>query len=353
MRLIATRRDSRFAIRTSLLVLPILVAMPLIGLTSSSAAFSVVHRWRIGGDGAWDRLTTDPANHRLYLTRGDKIIVVDTATGRQVGEITGSKSARTICLNPNGQFAYFTDSASGLVRVFDRGTLRLSGSIPAGTDPDAAVFDPSTNTLLVLNDTSKNATLIDASVNRSRATVALPGKPALTVTDGQGLAFVNINDAQELARIDLHSGEYVGAWPIPGCSGPSGLAIDPAQHDLYSVCENNRLFEIDARNGQMLSSVALPEGTRDIVFDPTHKLLFAASGGGTLTVLETNDPHHMVALQTIKTMPGARTVAVDSSTGAVYLDTAEFGLRTGETSEELRFRPTPVPNSFVVLVISR
>ncbi len=183
--------------------------------------------------------------------------------------------------------------------------------------------------------------------------MALPGKPASAVTDGQGLAFVNINDAQELARIDLRSGKFFGTWPLPGCSGPIGLTIDPAQHDLYSVCENNILLEIDARNGRLLSSVELPEGTRDIAFDPKRKLLFAASGGGTLTVLETNRSRRLAALQTIKTMPGARAAAVDSSTGAVYMDTAEFGLRTGETSEELRFRPTPVPNSFVVLVMSR
>lgn len=352
MQPILTRKASRFANRIPFLVLPILLALPLIVVASSSAAFRIVHRWRIGGNGAWNRLTADPANHRLYLTRGDRIVVVDTTTGKQTGEITGSKSTRAVCLNPNGQTGYFTDGANGLVRVFDRATLRLSASIPAGSDPDAAVFDSSSNTLLVLNDDSKNATLINASVNRVKATVALPGRPGSAVTDGQGVAFVNVNDTREIARIDVRRGEFIGTWPIPGCSGPSGLAIDPAQHALYSVCENNSLLEVDARNGHVLSSTRLPEGTRDIVFDPARKLLFAASGGGTLTVLDTS-PGRLAALQTIKTMAGARTVAVDSSTGAVYLDTAEFGLRTGETSEELRFRPTPVPDSFVVLVISR
>jgi YVTN family beta-propeller protein len=335
------------------LVLSLLLAVPLLVRARSSNSFGIIHRWRIGGNGSWNRLTTDPANHRLYLTRGDRIVVLDTRTGEQIGEVTGAKSARTVCLNSINQTGYFTDGASGLVRVFDLGTLRVIASIPVGVDPDAAVFDSGSNTLLVLNDGGKSATLIDASANRPIATVALPGRPASTVTTGQGLAFVGINDLHEIARVDLHSRQVIGAWPISGCSGLSGLAIDRAQHHLYAVCENNRLLTLDARNGQLLSGIGLPEGTRDVVFDPRNRLLFAASGGGTLTVLAAKGSHAVTPLQIVKTMAGARTAAVDPSTGQVYLDSAEFGLRTGETSEELRFRPTPVANSFVVLVISR
>lgn len=326
---------------------------PLLMRAGAPASFSIIQRWHVGGNGAWNRLTADPVNHRLYVTRGDRIVVVNTLTGKQAGEVGGAKSIRTVCLSPNGQTGYFTDAGSGSVRVFDRGTLRLGASIPTGADPDAAVLDAGTNTLVVLNDRSESAALIDTTTERAVATVALPGRPASAVSDGQGVTFVTINDSAEIARIDLRNRKVLGTWPIPGCSGASGLANDATEHRVYAVCENNRLFALDARNGQTLTSVELPDGTREVAFDPTRKLLFAASGGGTLKIFETgHSSRRLAALQTVKTMAGARTMAVDSSTGQVYLDTAEFGLRTGETSEELRFRPTPVPGSFVVLVVA-
>ncbi len=246
-------------------ILPILLLTSAFVRGRSSASFSIVARWHIGGDGAWNRLTTDPVNHRLYVTRGDKILVVDTLTGKQSGEITGSKSIRAVCLNPNGRTGYFTD-ASGMVRVFDQSNLQLRASIPAGTHPDTVVFDSKSNTLFVLDDRGPTGTLVESSANRPLATIALPGRPAAAVTDGQGIGFVSISDSKELVRIDLLARKLSGTWPLLGCSGPTGLAIDSSRHQLYSICENNRLLVLDARTGRHLSSTELPEGTRDIVF---------------------------------------------------------------------------------------
>jgi DNA-binding beta-propeller fold protein YncE len=352
MRLQNSRINRDFFRRIVIAAIPILIATPLVVRARSSASFRIIDKWHIGGTGTWNRLMADPENHRLYVTRGEKIIVVDTLTGKQIGEIAGSKSIRTVCLNPDSHTGYFTDSVSGVVRVFDVQTLRVTGSVVVGIDPDAAVFDEQSSTLLVLNDGSKDATLIATADNCALATITLPGRPASAVTNEEGLAFVSLNDSKELVRIDLRNHKLLGTWSEPDCSGPSGLAINPAKHVVYSVCENNRLVALDSRTGQLLSTADLPEGTRDIVFDMRRKLLFGASGSGTLTILKADHAGHLALLQTLRTMPGTRTVAVDSSTGRVYLDASQFGQRTGDTSEELRFRPTPIPNSFLVLVIA-
>jgi len=46
-------------------------------------------------------------------------------------------------------------------------------------------------------------------------------------------------------------------------------------------------------------------------------------------------------------------MTVDHDDGKVYLVTAKFGMNTAATSEELKFRPTPVPDTFSVIVVGR
>lgn len=94
----------------------------------------------------------------------------------------------------------------------------------------------------------------------------------------------------------------------------------------------------------------MPSGTRELTFDPKRDLVFAANGGGTLSVLlETKSG--LSVRQAVKIQPGAISLAFDPRFEKIYLPAAQFGLRTGLVSEELRFRPTPLPGSFVVLVV--
>jgi DNA-binding beta-propeller fold protein YncE len=121
---------------------------------------------------------------------------------------------------------------------------------------------------------------------------------------------------------------------------------------LYTACENGKLVVLDASNFRVLTTAPVPTGTRALALDEKQGVLFASDAGGLLTLLHAA-PGSLVKLQSLKTMPGARNVAVDPGTGRAYLASAEFGQRTGEISEELRFRPTPVPNTFTVLVVAR
>jgi DNA-binding beta-propeller fold protein YncE len=177
------------------------------------------------------------------------------------------------------------------------------------------------------------------------------GRPAGAVADGKGALFVSFADRNAIGRIDTRTRTVAPPWEIAGCRGPAGIAVDAAHDRVYSVCENRLLTELDAANGKMLASAAIEEGSRELAVDPQRGLIFVAGGGGTLTLIKERSPGALSIAQTLKTQAGARSLALDPQTSRVYLGAAQFGLRTGETSEELRFRPTPVPGSFVVLVV--
>jgi YVTN family beta-propeller protein len=313
--------------------------------------FAIQERWNIGGEGSWDRLTIDPVYRRLYVTRGNRVTVVDIDTGKAFGEILGLTNVRSICLDADGKYGYIADGGSDAVRVFDRATLNVVASLAVGANPDAAVFDTFSGFVFVFNTRSRTATVIDAASNVVAGSIALPGKPAGAAADGKGSLFVALEDAGQLARIDTKARTVTDGWPVEGCVGPNGLAIDKQEQRIYTACENNEIAVLDSSTGKLLTTAKLGGGARELVFDPRRNLILAANPGGSLTVLRADSSGHLVILQTLKTQAGARTLALDAATGRIYLAAARFGLRTGETSEELLYRPTPIPGSFAVLVL--
>jgi YVTN family beta-propeller protein len=324
--------------------------------TPMQHTFHVQDEWNVGGAGGWSHLVLDAPAHRLYISRANRIMVVDTETGKVAGEVEGLTSARGIALDGAGKFGYvtdLTDGTAGFVRVFDRSTFKLVASILTGADPDAVVFAPASNAILAFNTRGHSATLIDPATNQVTATIPLPGRPADAVVDSAGAVFVTIPSLAVIVRIDTASRTIVSSSPLAPCTGPHGLAIDNAQHQLLTVCENHKLIAISADTGHVSYLGEVPAGTGDIDFIPKLNLLFVAGIDGTLSILHRESPNRYVTLQQVKTQPGARTMIASPQDPKAYLVTSKYGKNTTATSEELQFRPTPVPGTFSVIVVGR
>jgi outer membrane protein assembly factor BamB len=238
------------------------------------------------------------------------------------------------------------------VVAFDLTTFATIATIPAGTNPDGMAYERSTNTLWAFNGTSKNATIIDATSRTVLGTTALPGKPEFPVSDDNGTVFVNIEDKNEIVRLDAKTQQITATWPLAGCDSPSGLAIDRKGKRLFSVCDGKKMAVTDANTGKSLATPTIGEGPDAAAYDPGRKLAFSSNGEGTLTVVDAGKPGYTV-LQTLPTMKGARTMALDTSTGNIYTVTAQFGPTPPATASTPRPRPSIVPGTFTVLVIGR
>ncbi len=314
--------------------------------------YHIVDRWKLGGDGGWDDLRADSPAHRLYLTRGNHVDVVDTLTGKLSGSIAGLHGTHGVALDTAGKFGYISDGGGNAVVVFDRATLATVATIPAGTGPDAIVFEPVTQTVWAFNSRSKDATVIDASTQKAIATIPLPGRPEFAVVDSNGTVFVNIEDKSELVRLDAKTNKLTAEWPITGCDGPSGLAFDIAGGRLFPVCHNQAMGVINSKTGNVLATAEIGNGPDGAGWDAKHKLAFASCGEGVLSVIDAGAPSYPT-IESLPTQRGARTMTYDSATDRIYLVTAEFGPRPEPTPDNPRPRPAIVPGSFVVLVVSR
>ncbi|MBV8674570.1 MAG: YncE family protein [Acidobacteriaceae bacterium] len=319
----------------------------------AQGSYHVTDTWKLGGDGGWDYLAIDPQSKLLYLTRGNHVMVVDTSAGKVTADITGLKGTHGVVFDTAGKLGYITDGGANEVAVFDRKTNSIVKRVAAGTNPDGAVFEPVTQTVWALNGRSKNATVIDANTQQVVATVPLPGKPEFPVADGKGSVFVNIEDTSQLAHIDAKTHAVLAVWPLKPCEGPSGLAIDRKNHRLFSVCDGKTMAVVDAKSGKVVATPAIGNGPDAAAFDEKNALAFSSNGEGTLTVVHEDSPDSYSVVQNVATKQGARTMALDPDTGKVYVVTADFGPRPAPTPENPRPRPSIVPGSFVVMVVSR
>jgi YVTN family beta-propeller protein len=312
-------------------------------------AFTVQDKWKVGGEGGWDYLLDDSAAHRLYITHGTRVEVIDSKTGKSIGAITGLKGTHGVALDETGKFGYISDGRANAVVVFDRGTLTTVATIPTGTNPDGITFEPVTKTVWAFNGGSHDATVIDAAARKVIATVPLPGRPEFPVADGTGQVFDNIEDKNEIVRLDAKNPKVTATWPLGGLESPSGLAIDRAGKRLFAVCDGKKMAVVDAVSGKLLATPAIGEGPDAAGYDPKTKLAFSSNGDGTLTVIDASGSSYKV-LQTLPTQRGARTMTLDPATGKVYVVTAELGPRPAATAENPRPRPSITSDTFTVLV---
>ena len=170
---------------------------------SAQQPYKIVDKWKIGGDGGWDYLTADGPAHRLYITRGPQVLVLDTTTGKQVGAITGLHGTHGVALDTAGKFGYISDGGGNAVVVFDRATLATVATVPTGGQgPDGIIFEPATQTVWAFEGHSKDVAVIDAATQKVVATIPLPGKPEFPAVDGKGTVFDNIEDKSEIVRLD-------------------------------------------------------------------------------------------------------------------------------------------------------
>lgn len=331
------------------------VLLTLCGAAVAAAAlakpYQVLERWTLDGDTGWDFPTADPDHHLLYLSRADHVQVVDTNSGKSVGEIADTPGVHGVALAPELGRGFISAGRADAVKVFDLKTRAVLATVPTAAGPDAILYDAASQRVFAFNGHGHSATVIAAKTNAVLATIALGGKPEFARADGHGTIFVNIEDTAELVVLDSKAAVVKARWTLPKCEEPSGLAFDAIHHRLFSACANQTLVVLDADSGQSVASVPIGKGVDGDEFDPASQNIYSANGEGTLTVIHEEAADHYVVQQTLATQKGARTIALDTGTHRLYLPTAKFGPAPELTASNPRPRPPVVAGSFTVLVV--
>jgi DNA-binding beta-propeller fold protein YncE len=330
----------------------LVVAITAVALAAAGPGYKVVNTYKVGGDGGWDYLIADGAARRLYISRATHVIVLDLDSGKTVGDIADTPGVHGIALAPEFGRGFVSNGREGTVSIFDLKTLATIGKVKAGENPDAILYDPATRRVFTFNGKSQDSTAIDAAKGTVLGTIKLDGKPEFAASDGKGEIFVNIEDKSELTAIDSNKLAVKSTWPLAPCESPSGLSIDRKNRRLFAGCDK-MMAVVDADSGKVLATPAIGDGVDATTFDDETGLAFASCGEGVLTVVREESPDKFSVAENVPTQAGARTLALDSKTHNVYLVTAKFGPPPAATADNPHPRRSILPDSFVVLVVSK
>jgi len=327
----------------------------LLSLATAVTAFAAWHVGRhimIGGKGGWDYVAIDSASRRAYVSHGDRVEVVDIDAGKVVGLIPDTLGVHGIAVDHAGGRGFISSGRINMMTIFNLKTMaRIKDVKSTGDNPDAIMFEPSTNHVFTFNGRGKNASVFDTR-GKVVATIELGGKPEFGVSDGHGKVFVNNEDTSELAEINANTNVVSARWKLAPCESPSGLAIDRKHYRLFTVCENEIMAVVDAANGHVVTTVPTGKGTDAAAFDDEKQLAFASNGqSGTLTVVHESSPDKYEVVENVPTMRSARTMALDTKTHRLFLPAAKFGEAPAATEKNPRPRPPVVPGSFELLEV--
>jgi DNA-binding beta-propeller fold protein YncE len=318
-----------------------------------AANYTVSRSFPLGGSGGWDYLALEASGARLFISREDRVDVIETVSGKLAGTIQSTLGVHGIAFAPALARGFTSNGRSNTVSVFALDTLRVIHEIPvSGKNPDAILYEPRRNYLITANGDSDNLSVIDAGSLQLAADVPLPGPPESMATDGAGMVYVNIEtDPGKLVAVDAKTLTVKGNWPLPGCSKPTGLALDSAHHRLFSVCQNQVMAVTDSVSGKQIARVAIGRGPDAAAFDADLGLVFSSNGkDGTLTVIHEENPDEYRVIASVTTLMTARTMALDPATHKIYLAAASLGETPPATEQQPHPRATIVPDSFSILV---
>ncbi|MGD0579780.1 MAG: YncE family protein, partial [Bryobacteraceae bacterium] len=264
-----------------------------------------------------------------------------------IGSVPG-KGVHGTALAPEVGRGFITNGGSASVTVFDVKTLSVVAEVPVGQKPDALLYDDATRRVYVNNAGSGTTSVIDPAMAKVVGTVEIGGALEASASDGAGHIFTNIEDKNEMVKVDAQALKVVERWKLAPCETPTALAIDRQNQRLFAGCRSGIMAVVDASNGRLVTTA--PIGTRvdAAAFDPETRMLFFSNGEGTVNVFHQDSADKYSAVETITTQFGAKTMALDLKSKTLYLSTADY-----EAAETGSSRRRVKPGTFGVLVVSK
>jgi len=326
----------------------VLALAGMAALLAQSPSYHIAQTYTLGGDGRWDYVVPDPPNHRLFIARENRVMVVDEDHGTLLGEVTGIDGAHGTAVAQSSGHGFATAGNDKSVLMFDLKTFKVLGRIPAAEDADAIIYDSASNRVFTFNGDAHSSTVIDPA-GKLITNIPLGGKPEYGASAGDGKVYGNLTDSSEVVEIDAKTATVARRWSTAPCKQPVSMALDTAHHRLFSGCRSGVMAVSDYQAGKVVATVPIGTGVDGAGYDAASGDAFASNADGTLTVIHQDSPDQYHVAQTITTPQASRNMGLDPTNHRVYVVSAKFG----EAPAGGRGRAPVLPGSFALMVIER
>jgi len=306
-----------------------------------------------GGKEYWDYITFDPTTRRLYISHNTEVKIVDADSGAVTGSIPDLKRVHGIAIVSELGRGFISDGGADEVVVFDLKTLKITGHIKTGGNPDCIIYDPASKHIFAMNGKTNDASVIDPATAAVVATIPMGGRPEYAVSDGRGLIYDNIEDKNEVVAIDSLTNTVKSRWPIAPAEEATAIDLDVPHHRLFIGGRNKLLAIMDTASGKVIQTFPIGAGVDTNLYEPESGLLFVAAREGLLHIFHEDTPDHFSVVETVKTEFGARNMALDPKTHRLFIDASDFDPAPQPTAEQPHPQPVPISGTFRLLVYGR
>jgi DNA-binding beta-propeller fold protein YncE len=375
----------RPVIQATVLSIALFTSVAVAQEPSTDSPYKVLQRARVGGEGGWDYIFADPVGRRLYIPRGAiraapatdstperqavaaRIAVFDLDKLTPVGEIPTAPNSQGngVAVDPKSGHGF--SSSRPQITMFDTKTLQLLKSIPidSGVGPDGILFDGFNDRVYVFSHPTKDATVIDSKTGNVLGRIDLGGVPEQGVSDGNGMLYVVMQDAQgSVTAVDTKTMKATAHYPLGDKGRCNGLALDAKNKVLFAACAMSgnppapppqpMMVILSATDGKILANLPLAGGSDGAAFNPATMEAFSTHGNGTLTVVKETSPTTFVVEENLQTMNGARTITFDPKTQQIFTMSQERGPAPPPPPGGGRGPGAPaIPGSFTILRIGK
>ena len=332
------------------------LAVSATAIAQSGFTYHVARTFELGGDGGWDYIVPQPSQHRVYIGRTNRVMVVDTNDGKLIGEVTGIKGAHGTAIVESSGRGFATSGNDQSIVMFDLKTFKELARIPAAEDADAIVYDAPSNRVFSLNGDAHSSTVVDGASGKLITNVPLGGKPEYGASAGDGKVYANLTDTSEVVEIDAKNAAVTRRWPTAPCGQPVSMAIDTKNHRLFSGCRSGVLAVSDYQAGKTITTLPIGMGVDGAGYDAATGDVFATNLDGSLTVIHQDSADMYHVLGSVTTPIGSRNMGLDPATHRIYVAAATFApppTPPAGAPQGRGGRAAVVPGTFKLLVIER
>src|SRR5437588_175938 len=318
------------AVSKILIAAAVLFFIQAVETASAAAPYKIVNTAQVLGAGAIDYVYADNDGRRLYVPRGNQVLVFDLDTLKSAGVITNAR-ARGVAVDPKSHHGFCSSSP---VVMWDTTTLEPIKKIDVKGRPDGIVFEPLTERIYVLSHSQPNATVIDGKDGSVVGTIDLGGAPEQAASDNAGHLYVCLEDKDNLAVVDVKALKVTAHYDLGGKGGgPAGLGFDVKNHILFAMCHDPQTCVIlNSEDGKIITTLPIGRGTDSGGFNPKTMEAFSSQGDGTLTIIKESSPISFEVEQTVQTKSRAKTCALDTRNNQIIsINTEPAPLSAGAT----------------------
>lgn len=274
------------------------------------------------GGKRFDYLVIDYDDGWLFSAHlaANQTYVIDLNSNKVVNTVPDTPGAEGIEYVPDEHKVYTSNAGDNTVGVIDLKTMKVVKKVPTEAKPDGSTYAAPFHKLYVSDERAKAEAVIDVRNDTVVTTLHFDSETGMSLYDAKSKrVYVNLQDRSELAAIDPATDKIVSRYPVAGCSGNHGMALDIDRRRAFLACQgNDKLAVFDLDKHSTIATLPLARGSDVVQFDPGLGRVYVGCSSGAISVFQEDDPDHFRKLADVPVQRRVHSLAVDIRTHRLY-----------------------------------